>query len=345
VTSATKRNSEREWPPPRQCSQIWGDSLTAVPDDFPSVFHGTSAHERLKGLGPVEVFTEPGTDQEAELSRRIGNAEIVINIRAYAKFTDALFSAHPRLKLISVWGTGVDNIDLEAAGRHGVTVCNTAGVNANAVAEHALALMLAVARWIPQNDREMRAGRWPRESTVYSLHGKRLGLFGLGAIGSRVVRLGQAIGMETLGWSFRSDPERISALGARPVGKEELLQEAHVVSLHLRLTPGTHGFLGRRELRLIKPGAILVNTARAALVDRDALLEAVREKRLLGAGLDVFHEEPVNADDPLLRLPNVVLSPHNAGQTPEVIRDGLLLAVQNVESYLKGNPANIVRAG
>ena len=149
--------------------------------------------------------------------------------------------------------------------------------------------------------------------------------------------------MELLGWSGRGDAERARALGARPAGKEELLQEAHVVSLHLRLTGETTGFLGRRELQLMKPGAILVNTARAALVDRDALLEALREKRLLGAGLDVFHEEPVRSGDPLLGLPNVVLSPHNAGQTPEVIRDGLLLAVQNVESYLSGAPANIVR--
>lgn len=317
--------------------------LSVVPDDFPSVFRGTPAHERLQSLGPVGIFAEPGADQETELTRRIGNAEIVINIRASSRFTEAVLSACPRLKLISIWGTGIDNIDLGAAGRRGVTVCNTAGVNANAVAEHALALMLAVARRIPQNHREMGAGGWPRESTIYSLYGKRLGLFGLGAIGSRVAALGRALGMELLGWSARGDAERARALGARPAGKEELLREAHVVSLHLRLTKETTGFLGRRELQLMKPGAILVNTARAALVDRDALLEALTEKRLLGAGLDVFHEEPVRSGDPLLGLPNVVLSPHNAGQTPEVIRDGLLLAVQNVESYLSGAPANIVR--
>ena len=317
-------------------------TLIVVPDDFPPVFHGTPAHERLSALGEVIVFAEPGAHQEAELVRRIGDAEIVINIRAYAKFTAAIFSACPRLKLISVWGTGVDNIDLPAVSRHGVTVCNTAGVNASAVAEHTLALLLAVARRIPQNDREMRAGAWPRESTILSLHGKRLGLFGLGAIGSRMAQLGQAIGMEILGWSFREDAGRIRALGAQPVGKEELLKGADAVSLHLRLTAETTGFLGRRELRLMQPGAILVNTARAALVDREPLLEALVEQRLGGAGLDVFHEEPIAPDDPLLSLPNVVLSPHNAGQTPEVIRDGLLMAVQNVESYLKGTPTNTV---
>jgi len=318
-------------------------TLIVVPDDFPSVFHGTLAHERLKGLGELRVFSEPGANQEAELVRRIQDAEIIINIRAYAKFTAALFSACPRLKLISVWGTGVDNIDLPAASRHGVTVCNTAGVNASAVAEHTLALLLAVARRIPQNDREMRGGGWPRESTIHSLYGKRLGLFGLGAIGSRMAELGRAIGMEILGWSFTGDAGRIRSLGARPVGKEELLRDADAVSLHLRLTPETTGFLGRRELQLMKPGAILVNTARAALVDRDALIEALTEKRLGGAGLDVFHEEPIAPRDPLLSFPNVALSPHNAGQTPEVIRDGLLMTVENIESYLRGTPKNIVR--
>jgi len=312
-----------------------------VPDDFPSVFFGGEAHARLKALGEVRVFTERGADQEAELIRRIGQAEAVINIRAHAKFTEAVFSACPALKLVSVWGTGVDNIDLAAAARHGVTVTNTPGVNAYAVAEHALALMLAVARRIPLLDRQMRGGAWPRELLTQIL-GKTLGIFGLGAIGSRVASLGRAIGMQVLGWSARGDADRVRAVGARPVSKEELLRLADVVSLHLRLTPETTGFLGRAELALMKPTAILVNTGRGALVDRDPLLEVLREKRILGAGLDVFHDEPIKPEDPLLALPNVVLSPHIAGQTPEVIQDGLLRAVENVENYLKGTPTNVV---
>lgn len=312
-----------------------------VPDDFPSVFAGTEAHERLKALGEVRVFTERGADQEAELIRRIGRAEAAINIRAHAKFTDAVFGACPTLKLISVWGTGVDNIDLAAAGSHGVTVTNTPGVNAHAVAEHALALMLAVARRIPLLDREMRGGAWPRERLTQLL-GKTLGIFGLGAIGSRVAALGRALGMEVLGWSARGEAHRARALGARPAGKDEILRSADVVSLHLRLTPETTGFLAGPDFDLMKPGAILVNTGRAALVDRQALLEALSERRIMGAGLDVFHEEPIKPDDPLLALPNVVLSPHIAGQTPEVIGEGLLRAVENVENYLKGTPTNVV---
>jgi D-3-phosphoglycerate dehydrogenase len=314
-----------------------------VPDDFPSVFFGTEAHERLKALGEVRVFTERGADEEAELIRRIGHAQVAMNIRAHARFTEAVFKACPALTLVSVWGTGVDNIDVAAAARHGVTVTNTPGMNAHAVAEHALALMLAVARRIALLDRAMRGGAWPRE-LLTQLLGKTLGVFGLGAIGSRMVQLGRAIGMQVLGWSARGDTNRVQATGARLASKEEILRVADAVSLHLRLTPKTAGFLGPADLALMKPTAILVNTGRGALVDRNALVEALSEKRILGAGLDVFHEEPILPDDPLLPLPNVVLSPHIAGQTPEVIRAGHLRAVANVENYLRGTPTHVISA-
>jgi phosphoglycerate dehydrogenase-like enzyme len=317
--------------------------VIVVPDDFPSVFAGTEAHERAKKLGEVRVYTERGADDERELIRRIGAARAAINIRAHARFSDAVFAACPALKLVSVWGTGTDNIDVHAAGMRGVTVCNTPGINAFAVAEHALTLMLAVARKIPILDAEMRQGRWPREMLTQLL-GKTLGVFGMGAIGARVAALGHGIGMHVLGWSARGDDARIRAAGARPAAKEEMLRTADVVSLHVRLTPETRAFIGRKELALMKPEAILVNTGRGALVDREALLAALKERRIAGAGLDVFHQEPLAPGDPILSLPNVVRSPHNAGQTPEVIRDGLLAALENVESFLRGTPTNLVVA-
>jgi D-3-phosphoglycerate dehydrogenase len=319
------------------------DPLIVVPDDFPSVFEGTPAHERARRLGEVRVFTARGADDEAELIRRIDRARVAINIRAHARFTEAVFAACKSLEMISIWGTGTDNVDLDAAGRHGVTVCNTPGVNARAVAEHALALMLAVARRIPKIDREVREGRWPRE-LLTQLLGKTLGVFGIGTIGARVVELGRAVGMTVLAWSLQGDTARVAALGARAAAKEEILREADVVSLHLRLIPETRGFLGRKDLALMKRTAILINTARGALVEREALLEALEQRRIAGAGLDVFHDEPLKPHDPLLRLDNVVLSPHNAGQTPEVIRDGLLRAVENVENYLAGRPTDVVVA-
>jgi phosphoglycerate dehydrogenase-like enzyme len=308
--------------------------MIVVPDDFPSVFEGSAAHERARALGELRVHTERGAEVETELARRIGQARVAVNIRAYARFTDAVFRACPGLRMISIWGVGTDNIDLAAAARHDVTVCNTPGSNAYAVAEHALALMLAVARKIPQIDREMRGGAWPREMLA-QLHGKTLGVFGTGSIGTRVAELGRAFGMTVLAWSARRN---------NAADKESVLARSDIVSLHVRLTPETRGFIGRREFSLMKPGAILVNTGRGPLVDRDALLAALRTGSIAGAGLDVFHDEPVKPDDPLLGCTNTVLSPHNAGQTPEVRRDGLLATVRNVESFLAGKPVNVVRA-
>ena len=317
--------------------------MIVVPDDFPSVFAGSGAEQRAKQLGPVRLFTERGADDENELIRRIDKAQVAVNIRAHARFSDAVFAACPALKLVSVWGTGTDNIDLNAAGMRGVTVCNTPGINAFAVAEHALTLMLTVARKITLLDAEMRKGKWPREMLTQLL-GKTLGVFGMGTIGGRMAALGRGIGMNVLGWSALGDEARIRAAGVTPASKEEILAKADVVSLHLRLTTETRAFIGRKELALMKPTAILVNTGRGALVERDALLAALKERRIMGAGLDVFHQEPLAADDPVLALPNVVCSPHNAGQTPEVIRDGLLAAVDNVERFLKGKPGNVVVA-
>ena len=315
--------------------------MIVVPDDFPSVFAGSAAHERAGRLGEVRVCAERGAEEEAELIRRIGNARIAINIRAHARFTDAVFQACPKLQMVSIWGTGTDNIDLDAAARRGVTVCNTPGVNAIAVAEHTFALMLAVARKLCRIDREMRAGEWPRDMLT-QLHGKTLGVFGMGAIGSRVAALGRAFGMEVLGWSVRRDARRLRAEGVTPGAKEQILRRADAITLHLRPTPETRDFIGREAFALMKPEAILVNTGRGALVDREALVDALTNGRIAGAGLDVFHDEPIKPDDPLLGLPNTVLSPHNAGQTPEVRRDGLLLAIQNVENFLAGRPTHVV---
>jgi D-3-phosphoglycerate dehydrogenase len=319
------------------------DPLIAVPDDFPSVFEKSAAHERARALGETTVVTARGADEEAELIRRIGRAKVAVNIRAHARFTDGVFAACRELKMVSVWGTGTDNIDLDAAGRRGITVCNTPGVNAFAVAEHAIALMLATGRKIPRIDREMRGGTWPREMLTQCL-GKTLGVFGTGTIGARVITLAKALGMEVLAWSARGDDAHIKSLGARTAAKDDILKAADFVSLHLRLTPETRGFLTRREFALMKKTAIFINTGRGALADREALLDALRSGRIAAAGLDVFHEEPVKPDDPVLSLPNVVLSPHNAGQTPEVIRDGLLRAVANVENFLKGSPTDVVVA-
>ena len=198
-----------------------------------------------------------------------------------------------------------------------------------------MALMLSITRRIPQLDARMRSGEWPRGLSA-QLEGKTLGIVGLGAIGSRVARLAQAFGMKILVTTAGADQGRSAALGARHVSLDELLRQSDVVSLHLRLNDETRGIVGREQLGLLKPTAYLVNTARGALIDRDALLDALQHERIAGAALDVFGEEPLPAEDSLRSLPNVVLTPHNAGVTPEVIAEGLRRAVENVQRFLEG---------
>jgi D-3-phosphoglycerate dehydrogenase len=232
-------------------------------------------------------------------------------------------------------------VDLKAAAACGITVTNTPGANALAVAEHTVALILAVAKQLAQADRAMRHGGWPR-NLVPQLRGKRLGLIGTGLIGREVASMGRGLGLEVVAWTFHPNPSLAVALGLRYVKLEELLQTSDIISLHLRATPDTQQFLNRERLGMLKAGAILVNTARGALIDEAALVEWLREKRIAGAGLDVFETEPLPAGHPLTTLPNVLLTPHCGGMTPDSNLIGLAMAVENIENFLKGTPTHVV---
>ncbi len=317
-----------------------------IPDDFPRAVSGTEAEEKLRSLGEVQIYQDKAKTQE-ELIERIKKADVVINIRAYTHLNAEALASCQKLKLISVWGTGTDNVDLESARKLGITVTNTPGANALSVAEHTIATLLSLARQIPLLDREVRSGNWPRVDMV-QLHGKVLGLFGLGAIGRHVARMAQGLGMEVIAWTFHPSPERAKESGVRFVSKEELLRTADVVSLHLLLSNETRGFLKKEDFDLMKPTALFVNTARAGLIEPEALYEALRSKKIAGAALDTYDQEPLPPGHPLTTLPNVVLTPHNAGMTPEAILHGLLMAVENVEAFLTGkgiNPACVVVKG
>lgn len=310
-----------------------------IPDDAPPVMAASEAYRSLVAKTPVEYYdTLPGT--EDRLIERIAGAEVVINIRSSTRFTEKVFSRSPDLRLLSLWGTGTDNVDLAAAARHGVTVTNTPGVSAFSIAEHALALMLAVARRIPRIDNEVRQGQWPRGQAA-QMHGKTMGIIGLGAVGRQFARLGQGIGMRVIAWTMHPDP----ALGFEMVSLDELLRTSDVVSVHLRLSEETRDFIGRPELEKMKPTAVLINTARGAIVDEEALVAVLSEGRIAGAGLDVFGVEPLPAGHALTRLENVVLTPHSAGVTPEALEAGLALSIENVWNFLSGRPTNVVAGG
>ena len=264
---------------------------------------------------------------------------MVLNIRASSRFTERVLAARPRLRLISVWGTGTDHVDLAAAARHGVIVTNTPGVSAISIAEHALALLLAVARRIPQLDAATRRGEWPRGESA-ELHGKTCGVLGLGAIGRRFARISTGIGMRVIAWTMHPRPEP----GVEYVELDDLYRASDVLSIHLRLSPATEGFIGPRQFALMKPTAILINTARGAIVDEAALIDALAAGQIAGAGLDVFSAEPLLPGHPLARLPNVVITPHCAGITAEALEAGLRLAVENIWEFLAGRPAHVVIA-
>jgi phosphoglycerate dehydrogenase-like enzyme len=307
-----------------------------IPDDYPVVMQTCNAYRRFAEERPTTHHaTLPGS--EDTLVERIRDFEIVINIRSSTKFTERVFAACPKMKMLSIWGTGTDNVDLHAAQRHGVTVTNTPGVAAISIAEHSLMLTLAVARRVVSLHQQVFNGAWPRGQSV-QLRGKTLGIIGLGAIGREFAKLGQAVGMRVIAWTMHPN----AALGFELVERDELFRQSDVVSMHLRLSPETIGFIGTREFELMKPTAILINTARGPIVDEAALIDALRSHRIAGAGLDVFDVEPMPHGHPLTQLDNVVMTPHCAGITPEVLEAGLALALTNVESFLNGTPSHVV---
>ena len=319
-------------------------SLLVIPDDEPPVLAGTPLEERSRALADqVEWhFTRP--DSEADTIARIKDSEAIINISSSVQFTRNVLAACPRLKLLSVWGTGVDHVDLAAASELGITVANTPGYGTPYVSEHALALAMAVSRRIVENDRRIRDGGWTA-GFIGELYNKTLGVVGAGAIGRRMIQLGQGIGMKVIAWTFNPTSQRAAEYGVPFVPLEELLARSDVVSLHVALTPQTVGFIGREQLALMKPNAILVNVARGAVVDEKALLETLQAGKIAGAGLDVFETEPLPHGHPFAELDNVVLSPHVGGMAYNGTMRGLEMSIENLEAFAAGSPVNVVTGG
>jgi phosphoglycerate dehydrogenase-like enzyme len=264
-----------------------------------------------------------------------------MNTRGAVKWPAEALRALPRLRMATVCGIGTDAFDLAVARELGITICNIPGKTAPIVAEHAFGLMLAAAKRVHFQTAELKAGRWTSRDNVY-LHGKVLGLVGAGHIGAVMARLARAIGMEVLAWTFHPSPARAAELGVRFVALDDLMRRADVVSLHVKLTDQSRGLIGARELALMQPGALLVNTARGAVVDTAALVEALRAGRLGGAALDVFDTEPLPPGHPLLACEQVVLTPHNADQTPEGMELLNAGVVDNVVAFLEDRPQNVV---
>jgi len=266
----------------------------------------------------------------AELLVRIGEYDALI-VRSETRVDAEVIEAGRRLRVVGRAGIGVDTIDVDAATRRGVIVMNTPQANTTATCEHTLAMMLALARNIPQADASMRRAEWTRSKFMgVQLAGKTLGVIGFGRIGTQVARRAQAFGMEILAFDPFVSEEHARASKVQLVSLEELLAQSDFVTLHSSLTQGSRGLLDEEHIAMMKPGARIVNVARGALIDLDALHKALTSGHLGGAAIDVFEEEPPG-DMPLFKLPNVVVTPHLGASTVEAQRD---VSIQMAEQIL-----------
>lgn len=305
-----------------------------IPGDDPPQIADSPALERLAALADVVVHRDRPVG-DADKIARVQDAEIILNSRSAITWREPEFAQLPSLGLIATCSVGTDAIDLQAARERGIVVSNQPGVNAPFVAEHMFGLMFAVAKQAALQTAALKQARWLLPTNVF-LQGKRLGIVGTGAIGAEMARLGRALGMEVVAWTFNPSPQRGKSLGVAFVSLDELLESADVVSLHVRLSPESTGIIGAPELARMKPTAILLNGARADVVDNTALVQALDAGRLFGAGIDVFSREPAPADDPILACERVVLTPHAADQTPEAVVATNEAAVDNIVAYLEG---------
>ena len=316
----------------------------AVIDDWQNIARRSADWSALMARADVQFFGTPFTD-ENDAARRLADFDIVLATRERTPFPASLVARLPKLKMFGLTGARAALIDSAALTAQGVTVCYTGGgPSGTSTAELALGLMLAAARRIPAGDAAVRDGRFQTGTEAgHILEGKTVGLIGLGRIGARMAGYCGALGMKVLAWSQHLSAETAAATGAVRVGKDELLSGADVVSLHLVLSDRTRGILGAADLARMRPGAILVNTARAQLVDEAALMAAVESRRLIAA-LDVFYREPLPAGHPLARAPNVVLTPHLGYSAVEVYREYYAHAVENALAFLDGNPIRVLQA-
>ncbi|MFE9933345.1 D-2-hydroxyacid dehydrogenase family protein [Streptomyces sp. NPDC005533] len=313
----------------------------ALLDDFQDV--GSSAADWSPLAGRVETvsFTDH-TDDEDVLAERLAGFDIVVTLRERVPFPASLLDRLPRLRLLIASGMRNSVIDYVAAARNGVTVCGT-GSSSTPPVELTWALLLGLARGLVPESVALRDGGPWQQGVGADLHGRGLGLLGLGKIGSRVARVGLAFGMDVVAWSPNLTEERAQEVGvALAPSKEELLAESDFVSVHLALGERSRGLIGAAELALMRPTAYLVNTSRAAIVDQQALLDALHEGRIAGAGIDVFDIEPLPAGHPLRSAPRLLATPHLGYVTRSNYATYYGEAVEDIRAFLDGSPVRVL---
>ena len=310
----------------------------AILDDYQNVARDLAEWHRLPNGSALTVF-EPPIPAE-EVAGTLAPYSVLVIMRERTPFPASLIDALPNLRLLVTTGGRNNAIDLEACKARGITVCGT-GMVGTPAAELTWGLILALVKRIPQEERGLRAGRW-QAGLTQGLAGKRLGLVGLGKLGTQVARVGQAFGMEVAAWSPNLTDERAAAAGVARLDKRDLFATSDIVSVHLVLGERTRGVVGAEDIDAMKPSAFFVNTLRAGLVDGDALLAALHEHRIAGAGLDVFPVEPLPADSPWLEAPNTVLTPHLGYVTRENYDVFYRDALDDILAWHAGEPVRML---
>lgn len=305
----------------------------AILDDYGS--HAVQSADWLSLDCEVSAFSDHLTDIDA-LCQRLQDFDIVVCMRERTPIPGDLLKRLPRLELLVTTGMRNHVIDLQAASDAGVAVCGTRGRGIQA-AEHTWALLLAAARHITCEQDAVRDGGW--QTTIGDdMDGKTLGVIGLGKLGERVARVGLAFGMRVLAWSQNLTAERCATVGVELATRDELLSVSDYVTVHVVLSDRSRGLIGAHEISLMKPTAYIVNTARGPILDEPALIDALSQRRIAGAALDVFEEEPLPPDHPLLSLDNVVLTPHIGFVTREAYKLYYGDCVEDIRAYLDGSP-------
>ena len=311
----------------------------AVLDDYQDVARKMTDWSVLPADVEVAVFRDHLTDQAA-VARRLKDFDIVMAMRERTPFPRTLLEQLPRLRLLTTTGMRNAAIDMQAAADCNVLVCGTGGI-LYPTAELTWGLILSLLRHIPDEDQATRAGRW-QVSMGLGLNGKTLGLMGLGRLGSEVARVGNAFQMDVIAWSQNLTAERAAERGATLVSKDELLARADILSIHLVLSARSRGLIGHQELNRMKPTAYLINTSRGPIVDEAALIAALHDGTIAGAGLDVFDEEPLPLDHPLRRTANTVITPHIGYVTQETYTVFFAETVENIQAFLHGAPVRVL---
>ena len=312
----------------------------AVLDDYQTVALTIADWSPLKGRAEVTVFKDHLADDDS-LVERLRDFDCILGMRERTAFMRPLLERLPKLKLLLTTGMNNRSYDMKAATDRGIVVCGTDG-GSMPTAELAWGLILGLARKIPQEDRATREGAW-QTSLGVGMAGKTLGLLGLGKLGSQMAKIGTAFGMNVIAWSQNLTEERCRAVNAtKAASKDELLSQADVMSIHLVLSDRTRGLIGKREFALMKPTAYLVNTSRGPIIDEAALIEAAKQKRIAGIGLDVYDVEPLAADHPLRNMPGTVITPHLGYVTESNYRDYYGKSVENIVAFLDGKPRRVI---